>query len=86
MRDDVARNKIHKAIAGRFIGFDEYIDFFGKEVRIPKSTKLSKDRFSKFIKSIILWSNSELGIILPDPEDTNWDNFKQKYETYLDWL
>jgi hypothetical protein len=56
----------------------------GKSVEIPTSTTaLDTGQMKQFLDKIQVFASSELGIILPDPEDLIWGAF---YEAYKDNL
>lgn len=45
----------------------------------PSTTKLDTRQFMLYLERIEAWVTSELGIVLPHPEDAFWEDFMQEY-------
>jgi hypothetical protein len=57
---------------------------YGETVNITVSTtSLDTAQFAHYLERIQQFANSELGIVLPNPEDLH---FKEFYETYKDFI
>jgi len=55
------------------------------EIReIPVSTSsLNTLQFTNYLESINVFASSELGIVLPNPDDLYWDEFYSKYKDFI---
>ncbi len=70
---------LHEAFKTMFIGV-KGVDVGGFEATIPLSTTgLDTMQFTGFLEKLEAFVTSELGIILPHPEDVFWSEFEQKY-------
>lgn len=59
-------------------------NFFGEHVeKAVSTTSLDTKQFTEYLNKIQVFVTSELGIILPNPEDLAFESF---YETYKDRL
>ena len=75
----VEKDDLHAYFKQRFLLKDE-IDIAGEVLKATYSTsKLSKDNFAIFIEKIISFA-SELGIVLPSPDDAYFEQFREYYE------
>jgi hypothetical protein len=75
-------NELHDYFKQKWIEPREVI-IFGEKKLIYSTRNLNTIQFKNFLDKMQVFANSELGIILPIPEDKNWDAF---YETYRDKL
>ena len=75
-------NELHDYFKEKWIESKEVI-MFGEKKLIYSTRHLNTIQFKQFLDKIQIFANTELGIILPIPEDKNWDVF---YETYRDKL
>lgn len=85
IRDETGNEKdfLHDHFRGKYIGYDEQV-VFGEVIRKPKSTtRLDTKQFTLYLESIRVFAASELGIVLPDPEDKYWQDFYDKYKLFL---
>ena len=56
----------------------------GEIYDVPLSTtKLNTLEFKNYLDRVQVFSSSELGIILPNPEDLYFDEFKDRYKNYI---
>jgi hypothetical protein len=70
---------LHEAFKVMFLG-TKTVEIGRIEQTIPISTtKLDTAQFTHFLERLEAWAGSELGIILPHPEDAYWVDFEQKY-------
>ena len=53
---------------------DEYIEYGGKQIKKNKSTsRLNTKEFTVFLEHMDRWAVSEMGIVLPSPEDLYYE-------------
>ena len=50
------------------------------EVIVEGTSKQSKDRISAFLSQVQADAQAEFGITLPNPEDRNFESFRQEYQ------
>lgn len=78
-----SKEDIHAFLKQKFLRINDLI--VGNSL-IPvtvSTTKLNTKMFAELLNSVVAWSASELGIILPDPSDHLWDQFYEKYKDSL---
>lgn len=64
-------DRMHKALAGEFLGYDTVRLPNGKQITVPKTTRtLTTVEFSNYIERIQRWA-AENGIVIPDPNETD---------------
>lgn len=77
------KDYLHEYFKGKYLPKDQRV-IFGQRVEITISTtSLDTAQFTHYLERIQQFANSELGIVLPNPEDLQW---KQFYETYKDFI
>ena len=60
------------------------IELKGKKIHVLGSTKtLDTNEFTKYLEKIQVFSNTELGINLPNPDDVNFKEFLNHYKRYM---
>lgn len=73
------RDDLHEVFKMMFIGTKK-VEVAGIEQSIPISTtSLNTVGFTQFLERLEAWAESELGIILPHPEDAYWTEFEQRF-------
>lgn len=71
---------LHEYFKMKFIGVYSRI-IFGKEVtRGYTTTELTTEQFKEYLDNVQRWASVEQGIILPTPEDLQWEEFLNKYD------
>lgn len=71
---------LHEYFKMEFLGVYSRI-IYGKEVaRGYTTTDLTTEQFKAYLDNIQRWASVEQGIILPDPEDLQWEQFLNKYD------
>lgn len=71
---------LHEYFKMKFIGIYSRI-IFGQEVaRGYTTTDLTTEQFKEYLDNIQRWASVEQGIILPNPEDLQWEEFLNKYD------
>lgn len=74
---------LHEYFKEQYLPKDQRV-IFGHNVEISISTTaLDTAQFTSYLERIKQFASSELGIILPNPEDLQWQQF---YETYRDFI
>ncbi len=64
----------------QFLGYKE-VSMFGKQsYELTPTSSLNTQQFTLFIEKIQAWAASELGIVLPIPEDLIFQQFLEYYE------
>lgn len=72
-------NDLHEAFKAMFLG-SKTVEIAGITHEIPLSTtSLDTAGFTHFLERLEAWATSELGIVLPHPEDAFWSEFEQRY-------
>lgn len=61
----------------------EIVEKYGVKVERYTTTNLNTIQFKYFLDKIQTFANSELGIVLPNPDEKYWDEF---YSFYVDKL
>jgi hypothetical protein len=75
-------NLLHDQLRKRFLQVKE-VEIFGTiEIELTSTTKLDTIQFKKYIDNIIVLA-SEIGIILPNPEDKHFKEFEDFYSRFL---
>ena len=63
------REEMHKALAGKFLGYDE-VKIGDEKILVPKSTKdLSTVEFNEYYAKIQRWAATFLNMNIPDPNE-----------------
>ena len=81
IQDETGNNKndLHEYFRSEFCNKNR-INLSQKTIEIPVSTTtLDTKQFTEYLNKIQVFATSELGIILPDPDDANWENFCETY-------
>lgn len=79
--DETGNNpdELHEVFKVMFLG-SKTVEIAGITHEIPLSTtSLDTAGFTHFLERLEAWVGSELGIVLPRPEDAFWAEFEQRY-------
>ena len=77
------KNDLHDYFREEFLQVN-YIYVFGKEKKVLESTKTQNTiKMKNYLDKIQAFASSELGVILPNPEDRHFEDFINQYEKYL---
>lgn len=77
------KDDVHEEFKRMFLG-TERVKIFGHGRNKPRSSKdLNTAQFKVYLDRIQIFANTELSIILPDPDDRYWDSFAERYSPYL---
>lgn len=73
------RDELHEVFKMMFLG-SKNVEIADITHKIPLSTmSLDTAGFTHFLERLEAWAGSELGVILPHPEDAYWAEFEQRY-------
>lgn len=71
-------NDVHDYMCNKFLCRD--VTLLGLNARVPSGTRmLNTDQMTTFLNKVQAFAASELGIILPTPEDRSWADFERFY-------
>lgn len=74
---------LHEYLKMTFLDVHSRI-IYGKEVmRVTSTTELNTEQFTAFLEKVQQWASSELGVILPNPEDRFYEQFVERYKNYI---
>ncbi|MDR1097833.1 MAG: recombination protein NinB [Tannerella sp.] len=77
------RDTLHELFKQMYLGSEERIAL-NCQVAIRRSTsRLDTKEFTDYLNRIQQFVNTELGIILPNPEDLIWDDFYAFYKDHI---
>lgn len=76
------KDDLHEYFKDKFL-IPESFELFGEKRDRRTTVKLNTIQFKYYLDSIQTFSNTQLSITLPDPEDKYWDEF---YKYYIDKL
>jgi hypothetical protein len=66
-------DELHAIMADKFL-HDEIVEYGGKQIKKDKSTsRLNTKEFTEYLEKIDRFAASELGIVLPSPEDLYYE-------------
>lgn len=78
-----SKEDIHSFLKQKFLRINDLI-VGDSLIPITVSTSiLNTKMFAELLNNVVVWSASELGIILPDPSDYLWEQFYEKYKDSL---
>ena len=67
------RDELHAIMADKFLP-DEIVEYGGKQIKKDKSTsRLNTKEFTEYLEKIDRFAATELGIVLPSPDDLYYD-------------
>ena len=62
----------------------KFVELFSESFWMNGSTKeLDTKQFTHYLEAIQVFASSELGVILPNPEDLYFGDFLEKYKNYI---
>jgi hypothetical protein len=76
-------NDLHETLCEKFLPIKEKLIFGITKIERTSTKKLDTIQFKNYLDKIQIFASSELGIILPNPEDRYFEQFKERYEKYL---
>lgn len=76
-------NYLHEYFKDEYLPREEVV-IFGKVInRAVSTTTLSTLEFKYYLDKIQVFASTELGIILPNPDDLHFAQFYEQYERYI---
>lgn len=77
------KDTIHEFLRGKFLGIEERT-IGNEQVTSIKSTKgLNTVQFGNYIDRIVTWAAMELGVVLPDPKESYFEQFYEAYKNFI---
>jgi hypothetical protein len=77
------KDTLHEFFKDKFLGF-ESVKVFNEIFEKPLSTtKLNTKQFTNYLDLIQGFAGSELGIVLPNPEDLYFQDFYERYKDFV---
>lgn len=73
------RNDLHDYFRSKFLPITEKKIFDDVKIELTSTTKLTTIDFKNYLDKIQIFANSELSIVLPNPEDIYFEEFKNYY-------
>jgi len=78
-----SKEDLHEAFKQMFLG-TESILVLGSVLNVTcSSAKLDDSLFSQYMNKVQTFANSELGITLPNPDDLEFERFKDFYSKFI---
>lgn len=78
------KDRLHEFFKQYFLGADEQWAFGKYQVFVPRSTtELDTKQMSDYLERVQQFAATELGIVLPNPEDLQWAEFEAQYSLYI---
>lgn len=68
----------------RYLPSESVVGLYGEVIKRPISTsKLNTAQFTAYLEKVQVLASSELGIVLPVPEDRIFEEFYEQYENRI---
>lgn len=77
------KNLLHDHFRELYLPYTEHIVFGIPKKSLMSTTTLTTDIFKQYLDKIQVFSSSELGIELPNPDDLYFDQFKDFYSNKI---
>jgi hypothetical protein len=78
------KDNLHEYFKQYYLGTEEYFVFDKYRIFVPTSTTtLDTLQFTNYLNRIEQFAATELGIVLPRPEDRVWAEFYEKYKDFI---
>ena len=78
------KDRLHEFFKQHFLGVDERWVFDRWQVAVPRSTtELDTKQMTDYLDRVQQFAATELGIVLPNPEDLQWAEFEAQYSQYI---
>lgn len=81
LSDETGQSKddLHEYFKQLYLGFEQRAVLNGRVYISPSTAALNTKQFSDYLNKIQMFANTELGIILPSPEDLEFNQFYERY-------
>lgn len=78
------KGRLHEFFKQNILGVSEHYVFGNHQVIIPPSTKgLDTKQMTDYLERVQQFAASELGIVLPNPQDLQWPEFEAYYSQFI---
>jgi len=78
------KDELHEFFKQHFLGVTETWCFNKYQVFVPSSTtKLDTLEMTHYLERIQQFALTDLGIVLPNPQDKFWEEFYSRYKNYI---
>jgi hypothetical protein len=78
------RDEVHTELKRRYLPSESVVGLYGEVIKRPISTsKLNTAQFTAYLEKVQVLASSELGIVLPVPEDRIFEEFYEQYENRI---
>lgn len=74
-----SKDDLHEYFKQQFLGFEQRAVLNGRVYINPSTAALNTKQFSDYLNTIQVFANAELGILLPNPEDLEFNQFFERY-------
>lgn len=74
------KDDLHEYFKQRFLGFEQRAVLNGRVYINPSTAGLNTKQFSDYLDKIQVFANMELGILLPNPQDLEFNQFYERYK------
>ncbi len=75
-----SKDDLHDYFKQSYLGFEQRAVLNGKIHVNPSTSALDTKQFTDYLEQIQVFANTELGIILPSPEDMEFNQFYERYK------
>lgn len=78
------KDRLHEFFKQHILGMDEHWAFDRWPVRVPRSTSgLDTKQMTDYLERVQQFAATELGIVLPNPEDLQFAEFEAQYSQFI---
>ena len=78
------KDRLHELFKQRLLGVDEQWALGRYRILIPRSTAaLDAAEMTAYLERVQQFAATELGIVLPTPQDDAWDDFEAYYSKFI---
>ena len=75
-----SKDDLHEYFKQQFLGFEQRAVLNKRVYLNPSTATLNMKQFSEYLDNIQVFANSELGILLPNPQDLEFNQFYERYK------
>lgn len=78
------KDRLHEFFKQHILGMDEHYAFDKYQVMVPRSTTtLDTKQMTDYLERVQRFAATELGIVLPNPGDLQWEEFEAYYSQFI---